>query len=148
MAALVLLIFSQVVGRYILGAAPSWTEELARYIHIWQVWVGASYAVKKGEHIRIQAFRNLFSHHGRRLLDSAALIIWFGLALFFAIFGTKLVYLSYINGQISPAIQVPMWMVFVAIPVGGAGMCIRLIQQYRYVWTAASTESIQLEKGA
>lgn len=31
---MVALIFGQVVGRYVFSNAPSWTEEMARYIHI------------------------------------------------------------------------------------------------------------------
>lgn len=44
LVAMVALIFGQVVGRYVFSNAPSWTEEMARYIHIFQVWIGASYA--------------------------------------------------------------------------------------------------------
>lgn len=59
---MVALIFGQVIGRYIFQNAPSWTEEAARYIHIFQVWIGAGYAVKLREHIKVSAFIDLF--HG------------------------------------------------------------------------------------
>ncbi|MBM7587737.1 TRAP-type C4-dicarboxylate transport system permease small subunit [Bacillus pakistanensis] len=130
---MVALIFMQVVGRYALGNAPSWTEELARYIHIWQVWIGASFAVKKQEHIKIAAFVNLFSGTAKKVIDLLAVVIWCILAMFLAFYGTELVLVSFQNGQLSPAIQVPMWIPFLAIPLGSLGMVIRLIQRIVFI---------------
>lgn len=134
LAIMVALIFAQVVGRYVFSSAPSWTEEMARYIHIFQVWIGASYAVKKRQHIRIEAFIDLFRGTSRKIIETLALIIWFGLAVFLAFFGTQLVLASFQNGQITPAMQIPMWLPFLAIPIGGAGMALRLVQQFIMIW--------------
>ncbi|RNF38389.1 TRAP transporter small permease [Planococcus salinus] len=131
---MVALIFSQVVGRYVFSNAPSWTEEMARYIHIFQVWIGASYAVKLREHIRVEAFITRFKGVPRQILETITLAIWFGIALFLAYFGTQLVLTSIQNGQVTPAMQMPMWIPFLAIPLGGFGMCIRLLQQLRKIW--------------
>jgi len=131
---MVILIFGQVVGRYVFGSAPSWTEEMARYIHIFQVWIGASYAVKHRQHIRVGAFIERFNGLSRKILESVSIIIWFAIALFLAIFGTQLVLASLHNGQVSPALQIPMWIPFIAIPLGGGGMAIRLIEQMIEVW--------------
>ncbi|CAM3397173.1 TRAP transporter small permease [Cytobacillus oceanisediminis] len=134
LAGMVILIFAQVVGRYVFDSAPSWTEELARYIHIWQVWIGASYAVRLRAHIRVEAFRNLFSDSFKKVLDTLSILVWFILALFLAVLGTQLVFSSLKNGQTTPAMQLPMWIPFLAIPLGGAGMSIRLLQQLWFIW--------------
>lgn len=134
LAAMVVLIFVQVVGRYVFGSAPSWTEELARYIHIFQVWIGASYAVKSREHIRVGAFIERFKGLPRKVLETVGIIIWFCLALFLAFYGTELVLTSFQNGQVTPALQLPMWIPFIAVPLGAAGMAIRLIAQIGKVW--------------
>ena len=134
LVAMVVLIFGQVVGRYVFSNAPSWTEEMARYIHIFQVWIGASYAVKLREHIRVEAFITRFQGVTRKILETISHAIWFGIALFLAYFGTQLVMASIANGQVTPAMQMPMWIPFLAIPLGGLGMSIRLIQQLRKIW--------------
>ena len=131
---MVLLIFSQVVGRYLFQAAPSWTEELARYIHIFQVWIGASYAVKLRQHIRVEAFVTRFSGTPRKILETISTLIWFLLALFLAVMGTKLVMTSIELGQVSPAMQLPIWIPFLAIPLGSAGMVYRLAQRFIEIW--------------
>ena len=49
-----LIIFVQVVLRWF-GRSLVWAEELARYIMLYQVWIGAAYAVREDAHIRITA---------------------------------------------------------------------------------------------
>ncbi|MBS4193076.1 TRAP transporter small permease [Bacillus sp. FJAT-49705] len=134
LALMVLLIFGQVIGRYVFQSAPSWTEELARYIHIFQVWIGASYAVKLRQHIRVEAFITRLHGTPRKILEGLGVLIWFFISLFLAVYGTKLVLVSLHHGQITPALQIPIWIPFLAIPLGGTGMAIRLIQQLGEIW--------------
>ncbi|WP_462421987.1 TRAP transporter small permease [Salinicoccus sp. Marseille-QA3877] len=126
---MVLLIFGQVVGRYVFQSAPSWTEEFARYIHIFQVWIGAGYAVKLREHIKVTAFVNIFNGAARKIMDVASTLIWFVLIVLVAVFGTQLVLATLQYGQVSPATQIPMWIVYLAVPLGSVSMAVRLIQQ-------------------
>src|SRR5699024_1022200 len=107
LALMVILIFGQVVGRYILSSAPSWTEEFARYIHIFQVWVGAGYAVKLREHIKIESFISMLHGMPRKITELISIIIWFLLALFLAYFGTTLVLELFQCVQLSPAVLFP-----------------------------------------
>lgn len=144
LAAMVVLIFGQFVGRYFFSSAPIWTEEAARYIHIFQVWIGASYAVKIGEHIRVTAFIDLFSGTVRRMFEYISTILWFLFSLFLGVFGTKLVIDSFTYSQVSPAIQFPFWILFLSIPLGGFGMAVRLIQQLVKI---KNTDYPKAEKG-
>lgn len=134
LAIMVSLIFGQVVGRKVFASAPSWTEEMARYIHIFQVWIGASYAVKIRQHIRVEAFITRFHGTFRQVLETISIVIWFLMALFLAVFGTELVMSSIEHGQLAPAMQIPVWYAYLAIPLGGLGMAIRLIVQVIEVW--------------
>jgi C4-dicarboxylate transporter, DctQ subunit len=134
LALMVLLIFGQVIGRYVFQTAPSWTEELARYIHIFQVWIGASYAVKLRQHIRVEAFITRLHGTPRKIFEGLGVLIWFFISLFLAVFGTSLVLASFQHGQVTPALQIPIWIPYLAIPIGGAGMAIRLIQQLVDIW--------------
>lgn len=134
LAAMVALIFAQVISRYVFESSLSWSEELARYIHVWQIWIGASLAIRKQEHIKVEAFRNLFNERGRKLIDLLACLLWFIMALFLAIYGTDLVMTIFMRGQSSPAMQIPMWIPYLAIPLGGILMTIRLIQQVYFIF--------------
>jgi len=134
MIVMVLLIFVQVITRYIFENSLTWSEELARYVHVWQIWIGASLAVRKREHIRVEAFKKLFNAKGQKVIELIAILSWFGLAVFLAIAGTDLVNTIFTRGQNSPAMQMPMWVVYSAIPLGGLLMAIRLIQQIYFLF--------------
>ena len=41
--------------RYVVGASLSWSEELARYVFIWLVYIGISYAVQMKAHVKVEA---------------------------------------------------------------------------------------------
>lgn len=129
LVAMVVLIFVQVLCRYLFNFSLSWSEELARYIHVWQIWIGASFAVRKQEHIRVEAFRNLFKETARKFIDLVCYLLWFIMAFFLAVYGTDLVMSIATRGQLSPAMQLPMWLPYLSIPLGGLLMSIRLIQQ-------------------
>ncbi|UGB32227.1 TRAP transporter small permease [Metabacillus sp. B2-18] len=126
---MVTLVFVQVIFRYVINDSLGWSEELSRYILIWIAWISASYAVRKNEHIRIEFIKNLFKGIGKKVIEMLVLILWFLMALFLAIEGTQLAMQIKITNQVSPSMGVPMWMLYLATPVGGTLMCIRLIQQ-------------------
>ena len=134
MIVMVVLIFVQVITRYIFENSLTWSEELARYVHIWQIWIGASLAVRKKEHIKVEAFKKIFNAKIQKVIDLIALLCWFSLAVFLAIAGTDLVTTIFAKGQNSPAMQMQMWVVYSAIPLGGLLMSIRLIQQIYFLF--------------
>jgi len=134
MVVMVVLIFTQVITRYIFESSLSWSEEFARYVHIWQIWIGASFAIRKKEHIKVEAFKNLLNEKGRKVVELISLLLWFGLAVFLAIAGTDLITTMFNRGQFSPAMQMPMWTIYSAIPLGGLLMSIRLIQQIYFLF--------------
>lgn len=126
---MVALIFSQVSLRALSIGSLTFGDELSRYLHILQVWIGASLAIRKGEHIRITFFVNLFSGRMKMALDLLAIISWFAFALFIAVEGTSFINGIFHSGQTSPSMGIPMWIPYISIPLGGLLMSIRLIQQ-------------------
>src|SRR5882757_1603667 len=51
-----LCVFYQFFTRYVLNDSASWTEEIARYLLICTVFVGASVSVRKNTHINVDIF--------------------------------------------------------------------------------------------
>lgn len=130
---MVVLIFSQAAFRSLSFGSLTWGEELTRYLHIWQIWIGASLAVRKGEHIRVTFFRNIFPEKGRMAIDLLAAVCWFGFALFIAVEGTSFVSGIFDAGQKTPSMGILMGIPYLAIPIGGVLMSIRLIQQIFFI---------------
>lgn len=125
----VFLIFLQVVMRYIFKNSLSWSEELARYIFLWQAWISTSYAVKKSKHIRVEIINKYFSAKGRNILELCVLVVWAAFSIFFSYESLKLTISVFRLGQSSPAMGIPMGYVYASVPVGCLLMGIRLIQE-------------------
>ena len=60
-----LLIFFQVISRYIFNVSLAWSEEISRYLFIWTVWLAVPYAVVKGRHIRLTVLRDIVGDTGK-----------------------------------------------------------------------------------
>ena len=56
----VIIIFMQVIMRYFFNTSLTWSEELSRYIFIWQVWLGSSIAFVDNQHIRVDLIFSIF----------------------------------------------------------------------------------------
>ena len=51
-----ILIFTQVVCRYVMHNSLTWSEELGRYLFVWITFVGLPVALKAGAHVAIDLF--------------------------------------------------------------------------------------------
>lgn len=129
MIVLVILVVGQVFARYVLNFSIGWSEEMARYLLIWVAWIAASYAVTKNAHIRVEIIKDRFSKRIKQVLELIVLLIWFGFAAFLATEGTNFVLQVQATNQVSPSLGIDMWIVYLAVPIGGTLMGIRLIQQ-------------------
>lgn len=141
MLAMVLIMFAQATSRYIIGTSFSWGSELAQYLHIWQIWIGASLAIRVQSHVRVDVFIKLFPKKVKKALDFVALLCWFGFAAFLAYEGSNYVIDVLDSSQTSPSLHVPMWIPYLAIPIGGVLMLIRLIQQFFFLFTNQEVQS-------
>jgi TRAP-type C4-dicarboxylate transport system permease small subunit len=125
----VILIFIQVIMRYVFRSSLYWSEELARYIFLWTVWIGASYATKKVKHLRIKSFTSMFPKRLQKYTEKFVLIIWLGFSVFLLYFGTTLTSRLLLGGQVSPALEIPMGYVYACVPVGCLMMSVRLLER-------------------
>lgn len=125
---MVLVTFIQIVLRWF-NCATVWAEEFSRYVMLYQVWVGASYAVHEDAHIRITALIGKLSGGRRRGMDLVVLTLWLLFALWLTVEGCVLVGKIAAMGQVSSAMRIPMTIPYASVPIGGALMTIRLVQK-------------------
>ena len=59
-AAMSILVFLQVVFRYLLDAPLDWSEEMASFAFVWMALLGASVGLKNDEHPRLDIFYQIF----------------------------------------------------------------------------------------
>ena len=109
-----------VFTRYVVGTQASWTEELARFLLIWIGLLGAAYASGEKMHLSIDLLQPKLSDEQHKIVQKLInlIIIIFVLGVL-VIGGIRLIYVTKVLGQISPALQLPMSLVYSVLPISG-----------------------------
>ena len=66
---MLILMVLQVVFRYVLRVSVPWTDELARSLYIWQIFLGAALAHRYSGHIQITILLDRLSIPKKRIFD-------------------------------------------------------------------------------
>ena len=140
MGGAVLIIFVAVIHRYasgypipvvqdwLLGLNLAWAQELCIIMFVWMAKFGAAYGVRTGIHVGVDVLINQMQARAR------VGFILFGLlagALFTGIVGTlgaNFVWHIAHTEQTSADLEIPMWLVYLAVPCGSYLMCFRFLQ--------------------
>ncbi|KUO73056.1 MAG: hypothetical protein APF77_20510 [Clostridia bacterium BRH_c25] len=125
----VTIIFIQVIMRYVFNSSLSWSEELARYIFIWQIWLGASIGVREKKHIKVELIYGLIKGHGKKAVDIIASLIWLAFSIFITINGTQLVLDLMQKGSLSSGMRIPLYFVYISLPISTGVMALRLVME-------------------
>lgn len=128
MATATLVTFAAVVMRYTTGSGIDWAQELTIYLFIWMAKFGAAYGVRTGIHIGVDFLVNWVRPSIRRLMIITALSLGMIFTGSIAFFGARWVLFIHGTGQVSPDLEIPMWIVYLAIPFGSGLMCYRFMQ--------------------
>lgn len=118
LGAMAVIMGIQVFSRYALGASLSWSEELTRYLFIWAGFLSVSYCTKRCISIKIEQFVALFPKRGRAMFKVANHTVELILFLYLLPFAWKYFMSAVENGQVSPAMGIPMYYVQAAPFVG------------------------------
>lgn len=120
MAVMVINVLWQVGSRYLLQSPSSFTDELARYLLIWLSMLGASYVTGKRMHLSIDLLSQKVNFQNRKKLNTLIYVIVAIFALLVMVVGgSRLVYVVSSLGQTSPALEIPLSVVYIVLPVGG-----------------------------
>lgn len=125
------LVIFQVVMRYVFNSPPAWSEELARYALVWFVYLSGSYAIKYQRHVRFGVVVDLIGKKvplAQRIVQLVIFIIWLAFLVYMFFLSIEMVRRQVITGQLSPGSQIPMYLVYVGLPLGLSLMSFRVLQ--------------------
>lgn len=124
----VLLVFMQVIMRTVFKNSLTWSEELSRYIFIWQIWLGASIALKYNEHIRVTLiFSFLKNQRVQAFISLLADLIWFCFCAYMIINGKDLLVSMAGRNALSSGLRLPLIYVYAVFPLASFLVCVRLL---------------------
>ena len=117
LAALIFPVTLQIVSRYT-ALIPSyiWTEEMARFLFIWTIMIGAMVGVREALHFEVDVWPDLSrrTEAAVRILSRLGILV---LALVFVIAGIEFTRFAW--NRTSELAELPLWLIHVAWPVAG-----------------------------
>ena len=128
--------FSRSVYMGVRGVNLLWAQEACIYLFVWMAKFGAAYGVRTGIHVGVDVLLNRLPPGRQRVM------VLFGLmagATFTAIIGSlgaDFVWHIRLAGTTSPDLEMPMWIIYLAVPLGSWLMCFRFLQ---VAWTFLRT---------
>jgi TRAP-type C4-dicarboxylate transport system permease small subunit len=121
-AVMVVNILLGVFSRFVLHLGIPFTEELGRYLMIWAGYLGCVLALKEGSHISITAVVDLFPPAARRVIRFLARLV---VTVFLAVIVvTSFAHLRTLSIQKSSAMEIPMFIPYLAVTVGAFLMAV------------------------
>ena len=136
-----LLCFIEVVRRAVFNSPTQWAEELIRYIIIFAVFIGVSSVTKKSEHIKMSVIIDLFSEKKRRIIDIITASIGMVFSVTILISGIILVADAKSSETLSEfGLNIPIYIPYLALPIGGGLMTLRLIGRIIDIITPAKED--------
>lgn len=118
--------------RYVFHNSLSWSEELARYLFIWLIYLGISYGCKLRKHIKIDAALGLFPRKVRPFVTIIGDVLFFAFAIYIVFTGYKYASAQAALGKSSAALELPMQYVYVSTIIGFGLAAFRQIQTIIY----------------
>lgn len=130
LAVMSIAVLLQIINRSFLGQPFPYGEELARYMMVWATMFGTSAGVKIGAHVGVDALIMVIPPRYRVVVTLFTSLVALAFFAFVSYLSVTIVIGIQETGQISPALQMPMWLAYLALPLGFA-LC--LFRQYQLV---------------
>lgn len=128
LAMISIIMMAQIVARTI-SSSITWAEEFARYCYIWTVFFSLGYTIRKGNMLKVGVVMDLLPNKLRKSIEIITNIIM--LVLFVILFYYSIIYTNKVklSGQLSPAIRIPMWIMYLSTIIGFGLASLRMVQE-------------------
>ena len=117
LAAMSVIIFINVISRYIEGEALPWAEEVARHLMIWLTFLGAGPVLRYGGHLAVENLQDSLPRPWAIALRAVVALLLLGFFVFMIWYG--LIYVSRTQYQTTAATQISFGYIYAAMPLGG-----------------------------
>lgn len=130
---MVIVVTIQILVRFALprvgiNVSAPWSEELARYLMIWCIFLGAAVAARAGDLIAVESLADAVPERWELVIRNVALatttaflglLIWLGLR-----------WMEFGEGETSTVMNIPMSWVYAALPLGACFMTVNLVARF------------------
>ncbi len=140
MALATLITFAAVVHRYLSGLPIphvqdylislnfSWAQEVTIFLFIWMAKFGAAYGVRSGIHVGVDVLVNRLSPQYQRICILFSIFAGIVFTGTIAYLGLEMVKNRYENQMTTDVLEMPLWIVYLVIPIASSLMAFRFMQ--------------------
>ena len=116
MAAMVALVFTNVVSRYVFNNSIIWAEELSQYLMVWIAFLGAGLAMREGRHVSVEMLQDALPQPVARAVR--ILVEVYILAFLACLVVLGVMFVRFAWDQETPVMNISAGIPYAAVPVG------------------------------
>lgn len=124
---LVIVVFMQVVTR-VTGIPMPWSEEAARFLFIWLIYLAGFIMIRKGLNITFDLVLDFLPDRIWKVVFTAVNVISMAFLIIVIVLGFQVAIMN--MTQLSSVMRVPIGMIYLAIPIGSIGMLIAQLETF------------------
>lgn len=137
-----LVMFAQILMRFIFKASMSWPEEFCRFCFVISGFLSIGYCIRRQKMLKVDILMGLFPDNVKRIFDVVGRIVTL---LFFAYF-SYYAYFALTNsikgGMKSPAMEMPMYILYGSVFLGAVIGVLRQIQDLIRVFKQKNKKAV------
>jgi C4-dicarboxylate transporter, DctQ subunit len=140
---LLILVFNEVIARYLLNKPTLYSVELSEYLLLFVAFMAAGWVMQNDRHVKMHSVVNLMPEKVRHVLDisTSAIVLVFCLILVWE--GAKSSLMAFAGGYHSSSLlNVPLWIPYAIIPIGSLILTLQvLVRIVRLIWPPISSDN-------
>jgi TRAP-type C4-dicarboxylate transport system permease small subunit len=137
---LLILVFNEVIARYVLNKPTLYSVELSEYLLLFVAFMAAGWVMRNERHVRMHSVINLMPANVRHVLDicTSSIVLVFCLILVWE--GAEASVMAFAGGYHSSSLlNVPLWIPYAIIPIGSLILSLQiLVRIVRLIWPQVS----------
>ena len=138
-----LLVFTNVLSRYVLHMSLSFSDEITTNLFILLSMMGTAIATKRRAHLGLTILTDAVPEKVRKVLITLGFAIGTSFSAALCYYGIQMVLQQLNMGQVTPTIQWPEWIFGTFIPFGSLFVTIRFAQA---TWNEARQKKEETER--
>ncbi|NLY45569.1 MAG: TRAP transporter small permease [Tissierella sp.] len=124
------LVFFQAILRYQFNYSISWSEEVARMMIAWFIFIGSSIAVRENAHVNMDALSSILRGKIKIFISIIVEIINIVFCIMIIFAGINMIKNAINLGSMATSIKIPLYIPYASVPVGVSLMLIRYVMRF------------------
>jgi len=121
-----IIIFAQVIVRYVFHSGYPWMEESARFMIIWMSFLGSAVAIRYRRHMFIDIFETMLPQKGRMVLNVLFDLLMITFFIIMVVLGYQ--YTVQNKSNFSAGLNISMAYVYISLIVGMFLMALYMVE--------------------